>query len=172
MNTPASRAADRERTAVYAAELAAFDGTDLEREVEFDTVAAAIRAVVETRWWPGGDVVVQRARTTATSSSTRCVVADTSLRDVRIRLARGQWTVATAAHELAHVLAGPTRGHDATFRAAYLDVVAVITNVDASSRRRDLHVEQLRRAFQAAGLAVGARTWPPPPADVAGAIAL
>ena len=38
--------ADRERAQVYAAELAAFDGTDLEAVVGFEVVVDAVRSVV------------------------------------------------------------------------------------------------------------------------------
>jgi hypothetical protein len=81
-------------------------------------------------------------------------------------------TVATLAHELAHALAGSAAGHDAVFRIAYADVVGVITNLASTDRRRDLHVHQLLEAFTAAGLPVGARRWPAPPAATTGAIAL
>ena len=81
-------------------------------------------------------------------------------------------TVATAAHELAHVLAGPGRAHDPVFRQAYLDVVRVMTNVDSTDRRHDVHVQQLLGAFGTAGLGVGERSWPAPPAAVGGAFAL
>ncbi len=89
-----------------------------------------------------------------------------------IRLASDQLTIATAAHELAHALAGPAAGHSPLFLAAYLDVVAVITNLDSSDRRHRLHVDQLRAALDAAGLAVGARRWPAPPESAGSAIAL
>lgn len=167
-----SRPVDGERAAVYAAELAAFDGTDLEVDIGFAAVAARTEAVVADTWWPRGAVRVQRAKSTATSSSTRCVGAGSVASHVRIRFAAGQCTVATAAHELAHVVAGPEQGHGATFRAAYLDVVAVITNLDPTDRRRELHVEHLRDAFAAAGLHVGDRSWPAPPPGVTGSIAL
>ena len=42
---------------------------------------------------------------------------------VEIRVAAGQCTSATLAHELAHALAGVDHGHDAVFRAAHVDVV-------------------------------------------------
>jgi hypothetical protein len=89
-----------------------------------------------------------------------------------IRLAAGQLTIATAAHELAHVLAGPANGHAPVFLAAYLDVVAVITNLDSRDRRHQLHVEQLRNALRCVGLAPGQRTWPAPPEANGTAIAL
>ncbi len=89
-----------------------------------------------------------------------------------IRLAPPQMTIATAAHELAHALAGPEAGHAPVFLAAYVDVVAVITNLDSRDRRHQLHVDQLRGAFGAAGLNVGRRQWPAPPESTGTAIAL
>ncbi len=160
--------ADCGRSEVYAAEAAAFDGTDLEAVVPFDVVAQAIESVVSGEWWPGPPVEVRPARRDAASSSARGVEGGIAV----IRLAAGQTTIATAAHELAHALAGPAAGHSPTFLAAYLDVVAVITNLDSRDRRHRLHVDQLRASFDAARLAVGARGWPAPPPSTGSAIAL
>ena len=156
------------RTEVYAAEAAAFDGTDLELVRSFDEVSSVIAAVAEGPWWPGTTVRVVAARRDAASSSTR-EDADAS---TVIRLAAEQTTIANAAHELAHALAGPGAGHSSVFLAAYLDVVAVVTNLDSRDRRHGLHVDQLRDALVAAGLVVGARAWPPPPEASGTAIAL
>ena len=157
------------RAEVYAAEAAAFDGTDLETIRTFDDVSAAIAAVVGGPWWPGRPVRVVPARRDARSSSARDGAGAAS---AEIRLAAEQLTIATAAHELAHVLAGPPAGHSPVFLAAYLDVVAVITNLDSRDRRHQLHVDQLRRALAAAGLNAGPRTWPAPPEASNTAIAL
>jgi hypothetical protein len=159
---------DSGRARVYAAEAAAFEGTDLESVLPFDAVAAAIKAVVEGRWWPGTSVNVVPARRDATSSSARRCAGDSTV----IRLAAEQLTIATAAHELAHALAGPAAGHSPVFLVAYLDVVAVITNIDSVDRRHDLHVGQLLDALDAAGLEVGVRRWPAPPESTGSAIAL
>ena len=157
------------RTAVYAAELAAFDGTDLESPVSFERLERAIHSLTAGVWWPGPPVVVTRARSGAASSA-----ASTGPRSatVEIRLADGQLTVATAAHELAHTLAGVGHGHDGSFRRACLDVVAVLTNLDPLDRRGELHVDQLARAFAASNLSVGERMWPAPEGRITGAIAL
>ena len=156
------------RTELYAAEAAAFEGTDLELVRSFDEVSAVVAAAVDGPWWPGGAVRVVAARRDAASSSAR----DRAGGGTEIRLAVAQTTIATAAHELAHALAGPAVGHSAVFLAAYLDVVAVITNLDSRDRRHRLHVDQLRDAFAAADLVVGERTWPPPPEAADTAIAL
>lgn len=162
-------AVDRDRTALYAAELAAFDGTDLERVVGLDAVIAAMRDVIESQWWPGPSVAIRGARADARSSSARCSAVGGG---TTIAIAAGQATMATAAHELAHALAGAEVGHDASFRAAYLDVIAVLTNRSSVERRGDLHGEQLRDALSAAGLDVGNRRWPAPPEAVSGPIVL
>jgi hypothetical protein len=159
---------DHGRAEVYAAEAVAFDGTDLELLRSFDEVSSLIATVVEGPWWPGAPVRVVAARRDAASSSAREREDSSTV----IRLAAGQTTIATAAHELAHALAGPGEGHSPVFLSAYLDVVAVVTNLDFRDRRHRLHVDQLRDAFVASGLVVGARTWPPPPEASGTAIAL
>jgi hypothetical protein len=119
----------------------------------------------------GSHVEVRRARADARSSSTRCQIDDDHGR-VTIRIAEPQCTMATAAHELAHALAGPDLGHGEVFRAAYLDVVAVMTNLDTTDRRLGLHVQQLADAFADGSLAVEGRRWPEPPSTTTRAIAL
>ncbi|HUV18034.1 MAG TPA: hypothetical protein VMW33_06080 [Ilumatobacteraceae bacterium] len=156
------------RAEVYAAEAAAFDGTDLELVRSFDEVSSVIAAIVEGPWWAGTPVRVVAARRDAASSSAREGAEASTV----IRLAADQTTIATAAHELAHALAGPGAGHSPVFLAAYLDVVAVVTNLDSCDRRHRLHVDQLHDALVEAGLVVGARTWPPPPEASSTAIAL
>jgi hypothetical protein len=162
---------DVDRSAVYAAELAAFDGTDLEEVVDLAPIVDRMRSVTAGGWWPGPPVEVRAARADASSSSARCATSAVDGR-VTIRIAGQQTTVATAAHELAHALAGVGAGHGAVFRAAYLDVIAVITNADSTDRRLDLHLDQLATAFAAAGLPVADRRWPGPPPSTTTAIAL
>lgn len=156
------------RAEVYAAEAAAFDGTDLEVIRPFEDLLAVVGAVVGGAWWPGPPVRVVRARRDASSSSARGNAGGVTL----IRLAAAQTTIATVAHELAHALAGPDAGHSPVFLAAYLDLVAVITNLDSRDRRHRLHVDQLRDAFRSVDLVVGDRVWPAPPEATGTAIAL
>jgi hypothetical protein len=163
---------DNERTALYAAELAAFDGTDLEVQIGHDFIARRIQDVVAGEWWPGPSIEVRRARADALASSTRCALAAADGSTAIIRFAAEQTTTATAAHELAHALAGVAVGHGPVFRRAYLDVLAVITNLDSTDRRRDLHVGQLAAAFVARDLSVGDRQWAAPPLEDVGPIAL
>ncbi len=158
---------DHERAAVYAAEAVAFDGTDLEDLVGIERVSDVVRALALGAWWPGPPIEVRPARSDAGSSSARCRAAGTT-----IRIAAPQATIATGLHELAHALAGADSGHGERFRAALLDVVAVATNLDSTDRRRRLHVDQLAAAFRTAHLAVGSRSWPAPPDEAGGAIAL
>lgn len=158
---------DLERAAVYAAEAAAFDGTDLEDLVGVEHVSAVVGALVAGAWWPGPPVEVRSARSDARSSSARRCASGTT-----IRIAATQATMATGLHELAHALAGVEAGHGERFRVALLDVVEVATNLDSTGRRRRLHVDQLAAAFRAAGLAAGSRSWPAPPDEASGAIAL
>jgi len=162
---------DVDRSAVSAAELAAFDGTDLEEVVDFTGLVDRMRSVTAGQWWPGPPVEVMAARADASSSSARCATSAVDGR-VTIRIAGPQTTVATAAHELAHALAGVGAGHGPLFRAAYLDVIAVITNADSTDRRLDLHLDQLATAFADAGLPVADRRWPGPSPSTTTAIAL
>lgn len=162
---------DADRSAVYAAERAAFDGTDLEDVIDFSRLVERMQSVMTGAWWPGPVVDVIVARTDAASSSTRCAMS-AARGPTTIRLAAAQVTVATAAHELAHALAGLEDGHGPVFRVAYLDVVAVITNIDSTDRRRELHVDQLATAFAGVGLSNGGRRWLSPPWSTTTAIAL
>jgi hypothetical protein len=170
--TRTSGGGDAGRAALYAAELAAFDGTDL--EVPHGQAAATRLASVVTDgdWWPGPEVVVRAARAGAGSSSCRAVGQNRGGSSLEIRLATSQTTAATIAHELAHALAGPHHGHDALFRRAYLDLITVVTNSDPTARRHSLHVRQLADALRLAGLVVADREWPAPPPILDGPIAL
>ena len=159
------------RLAVYACELAAFDGTDLEDERSFEEVERFIRSIAAGPWWTGPVVTVRRARS-GTASSVAAGSVGRPGATIEIRLADGQCTVATGAHELAHALAGVEHGHDAVFRRAYLDVVAMGTNLDPLDRRGTTHVDQLADAFESAGMALAERRWPPPDVGTVGAIAL
>jgi hypothetical protein len=73
---------------------------------------------------------------------------------VLIRLAPPQWTVGTVTHELGHALAGVPHGHDARFRAAHIDVVAMIAGRAMASI--------LGRAYTVHDVPPGDRSWPPP----------
>jgi hypothetical protein len=147
--TPAS-SSDVGREAAYAAEDRAFGGTDLDVVEPLDGLVAIAAALTDTDWWrsaAGPPVVLGPAR--AQSSSAR--------RDggaVVIRLADAQRTRATLAHELAHALAGVDHGHDATFRAAHIDVVAMLAGAAAATT--------LAAAYTDLGVPARRRRWPRP----------
>jgi hypothetical protein len=73
---------------------------------------------------------------------------------VEVTFAEGQLTLATVAHELAHALAGINHGHDAVFRAAFVDVIAVVAGADAA--------DDLAGSFRAMGIDPAVRRWPAP----------
>ena len=144
--------ADDGRTAAYAAEDAAFGGTDLDREVELDELRAVAARVTTSDWWGacgGPPVAVDLARAGAHSSSARDGGGG-----VAIRLAAGQRTAGTLAHELAHALAGVAHGHDATFRAAVLDVAAMVAGAPTAAGLAD--------AYEQLAVPAGRRAWPAP----------
>jgi hypothetical protein len=146
-------AADRGREAVYAAEEAAFGGTTLALRRSLAELQERARTITDGEWWrqagaPAVDVVA--ARRTARSSSARPDGRHAAV----IRLAAGQFEDATIAHELAHLLAGIDHGHGGRFRAAHLDVVALLGGRRAASL--------LAEAYSAFGLAAGRRAWSPP----------
>jgi hypothetical protein len=146
-------APDVGREAVYAAEESTFGGTDVDQPLALARLVARAAEVVDGTWWQscGAPVVdVGIARADAVSSSAR----PSSRGDVVVRLACGQLTTTTLAHELAHALAGVAHGHDERFRAAHVDVVAVLTG--------GVLADVLRRTYLEHGVPPGARAWPPP----------
>ena len=148
---------DDGREAAYAAEDAALGGTDVDQWRPWATLRAVADDVLTSRWWRSTGappVAVIRARA-GTRSSTARSSAGRADGTVTVRLARPQWTVATLAHELSHALAGVDQGHGPAFRAAAVDIVAVVASYAGVA-------EALRRAYGAMGLAVGDRTWPAP----------
>ena len=143
--------ADHGREAVYAAEIAAFEGTSYESLTAFDELLALAGVVTAAAWWPHGEVEVVTARRDAGSSSTR---QRGSGRPV-VRLAAPQMTPATLVHELAHVLAGVSAGHGPTFRRAHVDL--------AGFPFGDSEANWLLDAYAAMGLQPGERSWSAPP---------
>ena len=150
------------REAVYAAEIAAFEGTCHETLIGFESLVALARTVIESSWWPCGEIAIVRARRDAGSSSTRQRGSGAPV----VRLAAPQMTAATLLHELAHVLAGLGSGHGGRFRRAHVDLVGYTLG--------DLEAGWLLDAYGAMGLEPGPRTWPAPPVrgDTARPIAL
>ncbi len=150
---------DRGREAAYAAEEVALGGTDLDQWMPWAALGAVADGVLTGGWWRSTGappVEVFAARRGTTSSTARQSTGGTG-GVVTLRLARPQWTIATLAHELSHALAGVDQGHGPAFRAAAVDVIAVV-----ASRANGGVAEALRRAYGAMGLATGDRTWPAP----------
>lgn len=143
--------ADTGRAAVYAAEVAAFEGTSYESIVGLGELVGLAATITGATWWPHGLIEVVPARADAGSSST---LQRGSGRPV-VRLARPQMTPATVLHELAHVLAGVASGHDASFRRAHVDLVGFAFG--------DVEATWLLDAYAAMGLTPGTRSWPAPP---------
>ena len=143
--------ADTGRTAVYAAEIAAFEGTSYESITPFAQLVGLGRLVSSAAWWPHGEIDVVRARSNAGSSSTRQRGSGAPV----VRLAAPQMTPATVIHEFAHVLAGVTSGHGELFRRAHIDLVGYAFGVTPA--------KWLLGAYAAVGLDPGRRNWPPPP---------
>jgi hypothetical protein len=142
---------DDGRAAVYAAEIAAFEGTSYESLTSFDELVASAATITSAAWWPRGEVPIGRARSDASSSSARHHAGASPV----VRLAAPQMTGATLIHELAHVLAGVEAGHGPTFRRAHVDLVGYSFG--------DTEAGWLLEAYDAMGLAPGERTWPQPP---------
>jgi hypothetical protein len=143
---------DTGRAATYAAEEDAFGGTDLDVESSLEALVAMAATITAGEWWRtcGAPAVrVVGASTAAHSSSARSTGPA-----VLVRVAGGQRTPGTLTHELAHALAGVAAGHDAVFRAAHVDVVALLAGAGAAA--------DLVQSYGAAGLAVGDRAWPSP----------
>jgi hypothetical protein len=150
---------DDGRAEVYAAELAAYDGTDLETVVPFDELVTLAARVTGEPWWPATRrVALRAARSDARSSTTRWRGG------IVVRIAAPQATPATVVHELAHVLAGPSAGHGAAFRRAHVDLASAAFGAERAS--------WLEAAYRASGLTLGARTWQRPPDEHRHAIAL
>jgi hypothetical protein len=148
------------REAVYAAEIAAFEGTSYESLVDIDRLLDLAAVITSADWWPHGAIDVVPARIDASSSSTR------QRRGARpvVRLAAPQMTPATLIHEFAHVLAGVEVGHGEVFRRAHVDLVGFVFG--------DIQANWLVAAYDAMGLEPGRRNWPSVGRATGGAIAL
>lgn len=144
---------DAGRTAVSAAEAAAFDGTSAAEPVRRSEAHHLVDAVIGGAWWRSAapPVVVTIPRRSARSSSARSPAAGGA---VEVRLTDEQLSAATVAHELAHALAGVEHGHDEVYRAAHVDVTSVVVGAAAG--------RALAASFAQFGLTVAPRRWPAP----------
>lgn len=154
--------ADVGREAVYAAEIAAFEGTSYETLTRFDELVPLAACIVTTSWWPHGPIRVVPARSDAGSSSTRQRQGSEPV----IRLASPQLTPATLVHEFAHVLAGVMHGHDPVFRRAHVDLAGTVFGDEPASWLLDGYAQM--------GLGLAPRRWPAPtvPSAATGPVAL
>jgi hypothetical protein len=143
---------DRGRQAVYAAEIAAFDGTSYERRTDLESLQALARQITGAPWWPRGPIAVMAARADAGSSATYWRSGSSP----SIRLAAPQMTPATLTHEMAHALAGVANGHGPAFRRAHTDLARFVFGPEPAGWLVD--------AYQAMGLSLGDRQWQPPSA--------
>lgn len=146
-------AVDRGRAAVAAVEDAVFGGTDADLPIGREALHLRIAEVVEGPWWQacGPPVTVATPRRSTRSSTARSTLGEAP---VEIRLADPQLTTATVAHELGHALAGVADAHGPLFRAAHVDVVALLCGATVARR--------LAVSYAAFELAVGGRRWSPP----------
>jgi len=123
---------DTDRQRVYDAETAAFEGTTFEEPIQFDALLSLAQLVRTSELWfveaGGRSAVVEKGRTTRRHS-----LAD--IAQGRVVLAAAQFTIATLAHELAHIAAGPTvPGHGSRFRALYIGILRSMGANDAAER--------------------------------------
>jgi hypothetical protein len=142
--------ADIGREAVYAAEIAAFEGTSFESITTLPELLVLAGLIIDAAWWPHGPIEVVPARADAASSSTRQRSGTAPV----VRLAAPQMTPATVVHELAHVLAGVTHGHDDVFRRAHVDLTGYAFGDEPAGWLLD--------AYATMGLEPGRRGWAPP----------
>lgn len=118
---------DVDRSATYAAEVAAFDGTPAEEPITFAEASVLVAAVTSLSWWVStaydrSPVLVEAA---PVAVSSRYVYRTDGAGELRI--AAAQRTSATLLHELAHAHTSPgLPGHGHEFRSAYADLVAVV----------------------------------------------
>jgi hypothetical protein len=142
---------DHGRAAVYAAEIAAFEGTSYEVITALEQLLDLGRLVTSASWWPHGGIAIVPARSDAASSSARQRGGGLAV----VRLAAPQMTPATVLHELAHVLAGLDDGHGEVFRRAHVDLVGYAFGEEPATWLVD--------AYSGMGLAPGLRRWLAPP---------
>ncbi len=148
--------ADIGREAVYAAEIAAFEGTSFEALTPFHDLLDVAALVTAAEWWPHGPIEMVPARSDAGSSSTRQRSGTAPV----VRLAAPQMTPATVVHEFAHVLAGVPHGHDGVFRRAHVDLIGYAFGDEPAGWLLD--------AYAAMDLEPGRRAWEAPPVRRAG----
>lgn len=153
---------DTDRRAVYAAEDLVFGETLFSEPVGPAGILELAAVLATDAWWLRNGVPFEVVPTRRESLHSSAHLRQGSPRSVsgrvaQVRLSMHQEDAATLAHEVAHLLAavhGEDTSHGPTFRAADVDVVAVLCGTIAAGR--------LARAFADAGLEIAARAWPEP----------
>jgi hypothetical protein len=151
---------DRDRQAVYDAEDAAFGGTTWDEAMPFDAAADLAGAFCASRWWAAFDLPAPAVVATRADSHTSYARWEG---EPTIHLSPAGCTVATLAHELAHLVAQRAAGdgepaHGPAFRRADVTLAAALMGGAAAAR--------LASAFLGAGLDLGPEepgTLPTPP---------
>jgi len=144
---------DGDRQRVYDAEDAAFLETSYAERLGERGCRWLFDHLVAAPWWAaaaGPTPVLRAARSDSARSTT--VVADDC---TEVRIGPGMDQAHVLSHELAHLVAPAGAGHRGLFRAAHLDVATVVLGTHGAAR--------LAEFYARAGLAVTARSWPPPP---------
>lgn len=147
----ASRDADRQR--VYDAEDAAFLDTTYAERLGERGCRWLLDRLVATPWWAacGRSTPVLRAARADSSRSTTVLGEGRS----EVRIGPGMDQAHVLSHEAGHLLAAPDATHGPRFRAAHLDVAAVVLGRHGADR--------LFERYTRSGLRLEARGWPPPP---------
>lgn len=147
----AERDGDRQR--VYEAEDAAFLETSYAERLGERGCRWLLDRLVATPWWASTGrpaPLLRAARVDSTRSTT--VLADGR---AELRIGPGMDQAHVLSHELAHLLATVPAGHGSGFRAAHVDVAAVLLGRHGATRLADRYTR--------AGLASAVRRWPSPP---------
>ena len=136
---------DSERQRVYDAEAGAFTGTLYEQSLgmfELRSFAEALSSRALWRRRGGGSIDVREARVDAGRSCARPGKCE-------IRIAAGQDSVATLAHEAAHLISHD--GHGPAWRRTQLGLLGVLAGAEAPQR--------LEASYVARGLLIEGESW-------------
>jgi hypothetical protein len=129
---------DRERQRCYDAESSAFSGTSFDEQLPLEELVRLAAVVTDTTLW----AVEAAGRRVHVAAGRRDLTHAYAVPgDGRVRLPKGAHDLATLAHELAHVAAGPAAiGHGSRFRALHVAVVHVLMGANAATRLRTAYV--------------------------------
>lgn len=135
-----SETKDYERQASYDAETAAFAATSWEAVLDFAELYNLAQLIFTSELWlietGGRSVALNRGRRNQKHSSASALLGE-------VKLSVGGCTIATLAHELAHIAAGPAAvGHGSRWRALYLAMLHIMGAPDAALRLRTQFVER------------------------------